>query len=128
MNDKLIYNFADINVLNELQAHRWRGLCRYHSSANTPCACGLNSSRRPTTSPPRHGGRHSGPEREAALAGLAESLSVQTLQYVLRYTGKLIRPSSTAICGVSTADGAVLRLKDAGRGRIRLTRSDGVAH
>ena len=117
MNDKFIYNFADINVLNELKRIDGVGFADIMGAREYAMRVWLKPSRMLAYN-------LSAEEVVAAIqaqnveaapgrAGESSERSQPVLQYVLRYTGKLNQPEQYRNLVVrATADGAVLRLKD----------------
>jgi HAE1 family hydrophobic/amphiphilic exporter-1 len=117
LDEKFIYNFTDINILQELKRINGVGLVEIMGAREYSMRVWLK--------PDRMMAYHVGTEEvikairsqnvEAApgKTGLSSDRSPQSLQYVLRYTGKFFEPSQYENIVIRADDnGSVLRLKE----------------
>ncbi|HEY4208341.1 MAG TPA: efflux RND transporter permease subunit, partial [Puia sp.] len=117
LDEKFIYNFTDINILQELKRINGVGLVEIMGAKEYSMRVWLK--------PDRMMAYHVGTEDvikairaqnvEAApgKTGLSSDRSPQALQYVLRYTGKFFEPSQYENIVIRADDnGSVLRLKE----------------
>ena len=117
LSEKFIYNFADINVLNELKRIDGVGLVMIMSSRDYAMRVWLKPDR-------LRAYNLSADEVVAAIqaqnveaapgrAGESSERAEAVIQYVLRYTGKLNRPQQYRDLVIrAEADGSILRLRD----------------
>ena len=119
VDEKFIYNFADINVLQELKRIEGVGLAEIQGARDYAMRVWLKPDRLlaykvstdEVVAAIRAQNVEAAPGRTGESAG--EGTAGQPLQYVLRYTGKLSQPEQYANLVVrADADGSVLRLKD----------------
>ena len=119
VDEKFIYNFADINVLQELKRIEGVGLAEIQGARDYAMRVWLKPDRLlaykvstdEVVAAIRAQNVEAAPGRTGESAG--EGTAGQPLQYVLRYTGKLSQPEQYADLVVrANPDGSVLRLKD----------------
>ncbi len=117
--EKFVYNFADINVLQELKRIDGVGFCEIMGSREYSMRVWLKPDRMLAykVSPDEviDAIRSQNIEAAPGKAGESSGKSPQMLQYVLRYTGKFNQPSQyedMVIRASSDGSGSVLRLKD----------------
>jgi hydrophobe/amphiphile efflux-1 (HAE1) family protein len=117
--EEFVYNFADINVLQELKRIDGVGFCQIMGNREYSMRVWLKPDRLVAygVSPDEVIAAIRAQNVEAAPGKTGESSggNAQMLQYVLRYTGKLFEPSqyeNIAIRGQEDGSGSVLRLKD----------------
>ncbi|QMW01546.1 efflux RND transporter permease subunit [Spirosoma foliorum] len=117
VDEKFIYNFADINVLAELKRIDGVGFAAIMGSRDYSMRVWLKPDRMTAydVSPDEviAGIRKQNVEAAPGKAGESADRDPQTLQYVLRYTGKFFEPAQYENLILRTnADGSPLRLKD----------------
>ncbi|WP_187263521.1 efflux RND transporter permease subunit [Pontibacter beigongshangensis] len=117
--EKFVYNFTDINVLQELKRINGVGFCEIMGSREYSMRVWLKPDRLVAyeVSPDDviNAIRAQNVEAAPGKAGESSGGSSQMLQYVLRYTGKLFEPSQyeeIVIRASEDGSGSVLRLKD----------------
>ncbi len=117
VDEKFIYNFADINVLAELKRIDGVGFAAIMGSRDYSMRVWLKPDRMTAydISPDEvvAGIRKQNVEAAPGKAGESADQDPQTLQYVLRYTGKFFEPAQYENLILRTnEDGSPLRLKD----------------
>ncbi|GAB3768540.1 efflux RND transporter permease subunit [Spirosoma horti] len=117
VDEKFIYNFADINVLAELKRIDGVGFAAIMGSRDYSMRVWLKPDRMTAydISPDEviAGIRKQNVEAAPGKAGESADRDPQTLQYVLRYTGKFFEPAQYENLILRTNDdGSPLRLKD----------------
>ncbi|GAB2475858.1 multidrug transporter AcrB [Hymenobacter qilianensis] len=115
--EKFIYNFADINVLQELKRIKGVGLAEIQGSREYAMRVWLQPDRmlayNVSTEEIIAAIQAQNVEAAPGRTGESSGQQAQVLQYVLRYTGKLFRPEQYENVVIrANADGSVLRLKD----------------
>ncbi|WP_205504525.1 efflux RND transporter permease subunit [Rufibacter psychrotolerans] len=117
--EKFVYNFADINVLQELKRIEGVGFCEIMGSREYSMRVWLKPDRLIAyqVSPEEviEAIRAQNVEAAPGKVGESSGRSAQMLQYVLRYTGKLFEPAqyeNIVIRADEKGNGSVLRLKD----------------
>jgi HAE1 family hydrophobic/amphiphilic exporter-1 len=117
LDEKFIYNFTDINVLQELKRINGVGLVEIMGAKEYSMRVWL----KPDRMMAYHVGtedvikaiRSQNVEAAPGKTGLSSDRSPQALQYVLRYTGKFFEPSQYENIVIRADDnGSVLRLKE----------------
>ncbi|SNR43750.1 efflux RND transporter permease subunit [Hymenobacter mucosus] len=117
VNEKFIYNFADINVLQELKRIDGVGFAEIMGSREYSMRVWLKPDRMAAyqvgTDEVIEAIRAQNVEAAPGKSGESSGREAQVLQYVLRYTGKLFEPEQYRNIVVrSSADGSILRLRD----------------
>jgi HAE1 family hydrophobic/amphiphilic exporter-1 len=117
MNDKFIYNFADINVLNELKRIDGVGFVDIMGAREYAMRVWLKPDRLLAYNLAAEevvaAIQAQNVEAAPGRAGESSERSQPVLQYVLRYTGKLNQPEQYQNLALrANPDGSVLRLKD----------------
>jgi HAE1 family hydrophobic/amphiphilic exporter-1 len=117
VDEKFIYNFADINILAELKRIDGVGLAVIMGSRDYSMRVWLKPDRMTVyeVSPEDviAGIRRQNVEAAPGKAGESADRDPQALQYVLRYTGKFFEPAQYENIILRTnKDGSLLRLKD----------------
>ena len=117
VDEKFIYNFADINILAELKRIDGVGLAMIMGSRDYSMRVWLKPDRMTVydISPDEviAAIRRQNVEAAPGKAGESADRNPQSLQYVLRYTGKFNEPKQYEDLVLrSNADGSLLRLKD----------------
>ena len=117
MDEKFIYNFADINVLQELRRIEGVGFAEIVSEKDYSMRVWLKPDRmtayRVSTDDVMQAIRSQNVEAAPGKAGESSSKTPQMLQYVLRYTGKFNEPAQYGDLVIrANNDGSVLRLRD----------------
>jgi HAE1 family hydrophobic/amphiphilic exporter-1 len=117
MNEKFIYNFADINVLQELKRIEGVGFAEIMGAKEYAMRVWLKPDRmlayNISTDNVITAIRNQNVEAAPGKTGESADRDPQMLQYVLRYTGKFFEPSQYENIIIRAAsDGAVLKLKD----------------
>lgn len=117
--EKFVYNFADINVLQELKRIDGVGFCEIMGSREYSMRVWLKPDRMLAynVSPGEviKAIRSQNIEAAPGKAGESSGKSSQMLQYVLKYTGKFNEPTqyeNLVVRADSDGSGSVLRLKD----------------
>ena len=117
MDEKFIYNFTDINVLQELRRIEGVGFAEIVSEKDYSMRVWLKPDRmtayRVSTEDVMQAIRSQNVEAAPGKAGESSSKAPQMLQYVLRYTGKFNEPAQYGDLVIrANNDGSVLRLRD----------------
>ncbi|ADB42548.1 efflux RND transporter permease subunit [Spirosoma linguale] len=117
VDEKFIYNFADINVLAELKRIDGVGFAAIMGSRDYSMRVWLKPDRMTaydiSADEVIAGIRKQNVEAAPGKAGESADQTPQSLQYVLRYTGKFFEPAQYEnIVLRANADGSLLRLKD----------------
>jgi HAE1 family hydrophobic/amphiphilic exporter-1 len=117
LDEQFIYNFADINVLQELKRIDGVGFAEIMGAKEYAMRVWLKPDRmlayNISTEEIINAIRRQNIEAAPGKTGESSDKSPQLLQYVLRYTGKYFEPSQYAGIILRTeADGSMLRLKD----------------
>ncbi|MBC7568944.1 MAG: efflux RND transporter permease subunit [Spirosoma sp.] len=117
VDEKFIYNFADINILAELKRIDGVGFAAIMGSRDYSMRVWLKPDRMTVYSVSADdviaGIRKQNVEAAPGKAGESADRDPQTLQYVLRYTGKFFEPAQYENLVLRTNDdGSLLRLKD----------------
>jgi len=115
--EQFIYNFADINILQELKRIKGVGLAEIQGSREYAMRVWLKPDRmlayRVGADEIVEAIQNQSVEAAPGRTGESSGRSAQVLQYVLRYTGKLFEPEQYRNIVIrAEADGSVLRLKD----------------
>ncbi|SFH07692.1 efflux RND transporter permease subunit [Pontibacter chinhatensis] len=117
--EEFVYNFADINILQELKRIDGVGFCEIMGNREYSMRVWLKPDRLMAygVSPDEviEAIRAQNVEAAPGKAGESSGGNAQMLQYVLRYTGKLFEPAqyeNIAIRAKADGSGSVLRLKD----------------
>ncbi|MFB9862168.1 efflux RND transporter permease subunit [Rufibacter immobilis] len=117
--EKFVYNFADINVLQELKRINGVGFCEIMGSRDYSMRVWLKPDRllayQISPDDVIEAIRAQNVEAAPGKVGESSGRSEQSLQYVLRYTGKLFEPAqyeNIVIKADEQGNGSVLRLKD----------------
>jgi HAE1 family hydrophobic/amphiphilic exporter-1 len=117
LNEQFIYNFADINVLQELKRIDGVGFAEIMGAKEYAMRVWLKPDRmlayQLSADEVINGIRKQNIEAAPGKTGESADNDPQVLQYVLRYTGKFFEPSQYEnIILRANTDGSVLRLKD----------------
>jgi len=117
MNEKFIYNFADINVLQELKRIEGVGFAEIMGAKEYAMRVWLKPDRMLaytiSTDDVIAAIRTQNVEAAPGKTGESADRNPQMLQYVLRYTGKFFEPTQYEnIIVRANSDGSVLKLKD----------------
>ncbi|WP_149696160.1 efflux RND transporter permease subunit [Chitinophaga sp. CF418] len=117
LNEQFIYNFADINVLQELKRIDGVGFAEIMGAREYAMRVWLKPDRmlayQLSADEVINGIRRQNVEAAPGKTGESADNDPQVLQYVLRYTGKFFEPSQYEnIILRANPDGSVLRLKD----------------
>ena len=117
MDEKFIYNFADINVLQELRRIEGVGFAEIVSEKDYSMRVWLKPDRmtayRVSPDDVMQAIRSQNVEAAPGKAGESSSKTPQMLQYVLRYTGKFNEPAQYGDLVIrANDDGSILRLRD----------------
>lgn len=117
MDEMFIYNFADINILKELKRIEGVGLAEIMGARDYSMRVWLKPDRLHayaiSTEEVIDAIRAQNVEAAPGKTGESSGKKARPLQYVLRYTGKLVQPAQYAnIILRANNDGSVLRLKD----------------
>jgi hydrophobic/amphiphilic exporter-1 (mainly G- bacteria), HAE1 family len=115
--EEFIYNFADINILQELKRIEGVGRAEIMGSREYSMRVWLKPDRLlaydVSADEVVDAIRNQNVEAAPGQTGESSGRSAQMLQYVLRYTGKLFEPEQyKSIVVRANADGSVLRLRD----------------
>ncbi|WP_324670624.1 efflux RND transporter permease subunit [Hymenobacter sp. GOD-10R] len=115
--EKFIYNFADINVLQELKRIDGVGFAEIMGQREYSMRVWLQPDRMVAYNVSAdeivEAIRNQNVEAAPGKSGESSGQAAQVLQYVLRYTGKLFEPKQyESIVVRANPDGSVLRLKD----------------
>lgn len=117
VDEKFVYNFADINILPELKRIDGVGFAEIMGARDYSMRVWVNpikmASYEVSTDEIIEAIRGQNVEAAPGKTGESSDKKQQALQYVLRYTGKFFEPEQYAnIIIRSNADGSFLRLKD----------------
>ena len=117
VDEKFIYNFADINILAELKRIDGVGFAAIMGSRDYSMRVWLKPDRMTVYDVSAEeviaGIRKQNVEAAPGKAGESADRDPQTLQYVLRYTGKFFEPAQYENLVLrANADGSLLRLRD----------------
>ena len=117
LDEKFIYNFTDINILQELKRIEGVGLVEIMGAREYSMRIWLKPDRMAayhiSTENVIEAIRNQNVEAAPGKTGLSSDRSPQSLQYVLRYTGKFIEPSQYENIVVrADNNGSVLKLKE----------------
>ena len=117
LDEKFIYNFTDINILQELKRIEGVGLVEIMGAKEYSMRVWLKpdrmSSYRISTDDVIEAIRSQNVEAAPGKTGLSSDRSPQALQYVLRYTGKFFEPSQYENIVIrADSSGSVLKLKE----------------
>lgn len=117
VDEKFIYNFADINILAELKRIDGVGFAAIMGSRDYSMRVWLKPDRMTvyavSAAEVVEAIRQQNVEAAPGKAGESADRDPQTLQYVLRYTGKFFEPKQYENLVIrKNADGSLLRLKD----------------
>jgi len=117
LDEQFIYNFADINVLQELKRIDGVGRAEIMGAKEYAMRVWLKPDRmlayNISSGEVVEAIRRQNIEAAPGKTGISSDKAPQMLQYVLRYTGKFFEPSQYANIILRTeADGSMLRLKD----------------
>ncbi len=117
--ERFVYNFADINILQELKRIEGVGFCEIMGSKDYSMRVWLKPDRlaayKVSTDEVINAIRAQNLEAAPGKAGESSGQDAQMLQYVLKYTGKFNEPEqykNLVIRANEDASGSVLRLKD----------------
>lgn len=115
--EKFIYNFTDINIIKELKRINGVGFCEILGSKEYAMRIWLRPHRmnayKVGTEDIIEALRKQNIEAAPGKTGESSSKNPQSLEYVLRYTGKFTKPEEYANIVIRTEkDGSILRLKD----------------
>ncbi|HVV05464.1 MAG TPA: efflux RND transporter permease subunit [Puia sp.] len=117
LDEKFIYNFTDINILQELKRINGVGLVEIMGAKEYSMRVWLKPDRMMAyhvgTADVINAIRSQNVEAAPGKTGLSSDRSPQALQYVLRYTGKFFEPGQYENIVIRADDnGSVLRLKE----------------
>lgn len=117
LDEKFIYNFTDINILQELKRIGGIGRAEIMGAKEYSMRVWLKPDRmmayKVSTDEVVQAIRNQNVEAAPGKTGLSSDKSPQALQYVLRYTGKFYEPSQYENIVIRADDkGSVLRLKE----------------
>ncbi len=117
MDEKFIYNFADINILQELRRIEGVGFAEIVSEKDYSMRIWLKPDRmtayRVSADEVIAAVRAQNVEAAPGKAGVSSNKEAQMLQYVLRYTGKFNEPRQYEDLVIrANSDGSVLKLRD----------------
>ena len=117
MDEKFIYNFADINILQELRRIDGVGFAEIVSEKDYSMRIWLKPDRmtayRVSADEVIRAIRAQNVEAAPGKAGVSSNKTAQMLQYVLRYTGKFNEPGQYGDLVIrANSDGSVLKLRD----------------
>ncbi|MCU0437577.1 MAG: efflux RND transporter permease subunit [Raineya sp.] len=115
--EKFLYNFADINIIKELKRIDGVGFCEILGSQEYSMRVWLKPYRmtayKVSTEEVIKAVRSQNVEAAPGKTGESSAKTPQSLEYVLRYTGKFITPEQYKNIVIrSNKDGSVLRLRD----------------
>ncbi len=136
LDEKFIYNFADLNVLQELRRVPGVGYAEMMSTKDYSMRVWLKPDRMTayevSTEEVINAVQDQNIEAAPGIVGISNDKSPQMLQYVLRYTGKFDQPKQYENLVIrATEDGSVLRLGDIADVELgnlnygRISRTDG---
>lgn len=117
LDEAFIYNFTDLNVLQELRRVDGVGLAEIMSTKDYSMRIWLKPDRmtsyRVSTDELVEAIRNQNVEAAPGQLGISSGKESQMLQYVLRYTGKFFEPKQYENLVIrANPDGSILRLKD----------------
>ena len=117
LDEAFIYNFTDLNVLQELRRVDGVGLAEIMSTKDYSMRIWLKPDRmtsyRVSTDELVDAIRNQNVEAAPGQLGISSGKESQMLQYVLRYTGKFFEPKQYENLVIrANSDGSILRLKD----------------
>ncbi len=117
LDEAFIYNFTDLNVLQELRRVDGVGLAEIMSTKDYSMRIWLRPDRmtayRVSTDEVVEAIRNQNVEAAPGQLGISSGKGAQMLQYVLRYTGKFFEPKQYENLVIrANNDGSILRLKD----------------
>ncbi|MFC4870407.1 efflux RND transporter permease subunit [Negadavirga shengliensis] len=117
LDEAFIYNFTDLNVLQELRRVDGVGLAEIMSTKDYSMRIWLKPDRmtayRVSTDEVVDAIRNQNVEAAPGQLGISSGKDAQMLQYVLRYTGKFFEPKQYENLVIrANSDGSILRLKD----------------
>lgn len=117
MDEKFVYNFADINVLSELKRIDGVGFAEIMGNQDYSIRVWLKPDRMAafaiSTEDVIKAIRDQNVEAAPGRSGESSGKDVQMLQYVLKYTGKFYEPEQYRELVIrANADGSMLKLKD----------------
>lgn len=115
--EKFVYNFADINILQELKRIEGVGFCEIMGQREYSMRVWLKPDRlvayQVSTDEVIDAIRNQNVEAAPGKTGESADSEAQMLQYVLRYTGKFFEPQKYENLVIrASEDGNILRLKD----------------
>ena len=136
MDEKFIYNFADLNVLQELRRVPGVGFAEMMSTKDYSMRVWLKPDRmtayQVSTDEVITAIRNQNIEAAPGIVGISNDKYPQMLQYVLRYPGKFYEPSQYEKLVIrAKSDGSILRLQDVAEVELgnlnygRISRTDG---
>jgi len=136
LDEKFIYNFADLNVLQELRRVEGVGFAEIMSTKDYSMRIWLKPDRMTAyevaTEEIVQAIQSQNIEAAPGLTGISNDRAPQVLQYVLRYTGKFFEPKQYEQLVIRASDdGSILRLKDVADVELgnlnygRIARTDG---
>lgn len=117
LDEKFIYNFADLNILQELRRVDGVGFAEIMSAKDYSMRVWLKPDRmtayKVSTDEIIEAIQNQNVEAAPGQVGISSDKNPQVLQYVLRYTGKFYEPSQYEKLVIKAdKDGSILRLKD----------------
>lgn len=117
VDEKFVYNFADINILPELKRINGVGLAQIMGARDYSMRVWLNPNKmaiyKVSTTDIVNAIRKQNVEAAPGKTGESSGKQKQILEYVLRYTGKFFEPDQYKnIVLQANPDGSMLRLKD----------------
>jgi hydrophobic/amphiphilic exporter-1 (mainly G- bacteria), HAE1 family len=118
LNEQFIYNFADLNILQELRRVDGVGFAEIMSTKDYSMRIWLKPDRmaayRLSTDELIQAINTQNVEAAPGLVGISSGKEAQMLQYVLRYPGKFYEPRQyeNLVLRADLKDGSLLRLKD----------------
>ncbi|MEM8970242.1 MAG: efflux RND transporter permease subunit, partial [Bacteroidota bacterium] len=136
LDEKFIYNFTDLNVLQELRRVEGVGFAEIMSTKDYSMRIWLKPDRMTayevSTEEIVKAIQSQNIEAAPGLTGISNDRAPQVLQYVLRYTGKFYEPAQYEQLVIRASDdGSILRLKDVADVELgnlnygRIARTDG---
>ncbi|WP_375584620.1 efflux RND transporter permease subunit [Cyclobacterium xiamenense] len=117
LDEAFIYNFTDLNVLQELRRVDGVGLAEIMSTKDYSMRVWLKPDRmtayKVSTDDVVEAIRNQNVEAAPGQLGISSGKDMQMLQYVLKYTGKFFEPKQYESLVIrANSDGSILRLKD----------------
>ncbi|MEQ9443718.1 MAG: efflux RND transporter permease subunit [Cyclobacteriaceae bacterium] len=136
LDEKFIYNFADLNVLQELRRVEGVGFAEIMSTKDYSMRIWLKPDRMTayevSTEEVMNAIKNQNIEAAPGLIGISNDKAPQVLQYMLRYTGKFYEPGQYEKLVIRASDdGSILRLQDVADVELgnlnygRIARTDG---